>query len=151
MVKVAVMRPPVLRGLIRLSGRQPQGAGLGDFRKLDVWRRSQALAVSVYRATGEFPVEERYGITAQMRRAALSVSSNLAEGCGRRGDPELRRFVRISQGSLAELECQLLLAQELGFIQPVASETLVRELYAIRGMLHALHQSLVKAPLDHRP
>jgi four helix bundle protein len=77
---------------------------MGDFRKLEVWQKSQQLVTSIYRLTSSFPAAERYGLSAQMRRAAVSVSANLAEGCGRMGDAELRRFVRISLGSLSELE-----------------------------------------------
>ena len=64
---------------------------VGDFRKLEVWQKAQWPAASIYRLTGGFPTVERYGLTSQMRRAAVSVSANLAEGCGRMGDTELRR------------------------------------------------------------
>ena len=118
---------------------------MGDFRKLDVWRRSQALAVSVYRTTDQFPRGERFGLTSQMRRAALSVSSNLAEGCGRRSDPELRRYIRISLGSLSELECQARIAHELGLFGKLGISRLLEEIQGIRGMLEQLHKSL-RAP-----
>jgi four helix bundle protein len=88
---------------------------MGDFKKLEVWRRAQNLAGTIYQLTNRFPTTERYGLSSQMRRAAVSVTANLAEGCGRQGDTELRRFVRISLGSLSELECELLLAADLGF------------------------------------
>ena len=71
---------------------------MGDFRKLEVWQKAQGLVASIYRLSDRFPAAERYGLTAQMRRAAVSVSANLAEGWGRMGDTELRRFVRISLG-----------------------------------------------------
>jgi hypothetical protein len=77
---------------------------VGDFKKLAAWQKSQELVARIYRLTNSFPVQERYGLSSQMRRAAVSVSASLAEGCGRQGDVELRRFVRISLGSLAELE-----------------------------------------------
>ena len=77
-----------------------------------------------------------------MRRAALSISSNLAEGCGRRSDTELRRFIRISQGSLSELECQVLLARDLAFLDSNAAETLLDEVHGLRGMLGHLHGAL---------
>ena len=66
---------------------------MGNFRDLVVWKRAQDLALAVYQSTSSFPKEERYGLTAQMRRAAVSVSSNIAEGCGRQGDRELSRFL----------------------------------------------------------
>jgi four helix bundle protein len=115
---------------------------VGDFRKLRVWARSQTLARSVYLQTDSMPQRERYGLTAQMRSAALSVSSNLAEGCGRRADGELGRFIRISLGSLAELECQTLLAGDLGMLDEKAGESLLAEIHHIRGMLEGLHRSL---------
>jgi len=86
---------------------------MGDFRKLKAWQKSQELVESVYRITSGFPASERYGLSSQIRRAAVSISANLAEGCGRMGDTELRRFVRISLGSLSELECEILLAARL--------------------------------------
>src|SRR3954465_44845 len=110
---------------------------MGDFRKLEVWQKSQKLAGSIYRLTNGFPQAERYGLSAQMRRAAVSVSANLAEGCGRMGDAELRRFVRISLGSLAELECELLLATDLQLAKQEASRELLVAIGCIRGMLQA--------------
>jgi four helix bundle protein len=99
-------------------GSQAKIEGVGDFKKLDAWRKSQKLVACIYRLTDGFPSAERYGLSSQMRRAAISVSANLAEGCGRQGDVELRRFVRISLGSLSELECELLLAADLQFVEP---------------------------------
>jgi four helix bundle protein len=81
-----------------------------------------------------------------MRRAAVSVSTNLAEGCGRQGDTELRRFVRISLGSLAELECELLLAADLRFVKPNTCYDLCTEVRLVRRMLQRLHQSLPSSP-----
>jgi four helix bundle protein len=127
---------------------------VGDFRKLEVWQRTQNLVRSVYRVTGVFPSAERYGLTSQMRRAAVSVSANLAEGCGRMGDVELRRFVRISLGSLAELECNLLLAHDLQFVEEKIANELAAQIHLIRGMLHGLHRALPSHPSrtdSHRP
>jgi four helix bundle protein len=115
---------------------------MGDFKKLDVWRQTQKLAGSIYRLTHGFPSTERYGLSAQMRRAAVSVSANLAEGCGRQGDVELRRFVRISLGSLSELECEILLAADLHFVEPKTCHSLCTEVRLIRRMLQRLHQAL---------
>ncbi len=120
----------------------PPRQAVGDFRKLLAWQRSQALTVLVYRVTRTMPAQERYGLSAQMRRAALSVASNLAEGCGRRRDTELCRFIRISQGSLAELECQALIASDLQFVAPPVVSDLLREIHEVRGMLGHLHRSL---------
>ena len=123
---------------------------MGDFRKLEVWQKSQRLVSSVYRVTGTFPVAERYGLSSQMRRAAVSISANLAEGCGRMGDVELRRFVRISLGSLSELECELLLATDLQFLKSEISSQLIAEVRSIRGMLQNLHRALPSKPTQGR-
>jgi four helix bundle protein len=89
---------------------------MGDFRKLAVWERAYKLVLAVYRATGPYPSSERFGLTSQLRRAAVSVTSNIAEGTGRGGDLELRRFLKIARGSVNELECQLLLSRDLGYV-----------------------------------
>jgi four helix bundle protein len=94
----------------------------------------------------QMPSSERFGLTAQMRRAAVSVSSNLAEGCGRRRDTELGRFVQISQGSLSELECQALLAHELDFMRDTDVSQILSEIHAVRGMLAQLRRSLQIRP-----
>lgn len=130
---------------LQCPGSPPVAGGVGDFRKLVAWRRSHALAVSVYRLTAHLPEDERFNLARQMRRAALSVSSNLAEGCGRRGDTELRRFIRIAEGSLAELECQLLIAQDLQLLENSPVVRLLDEIRQIRGMLDRLHGSLTAA------
>ena len=124
---------------------------MGDFRKLEVWQKYQRLVSSVYRVTGTFPAAERYGLRSQMRRAAVSISANVAEGCGRMGDVKLRRFVRISLGSLSELESELLLATDLDFLKAEASCQLIEEVRAIRGMLQNLHRALPSKPTQGGP
>ena len=89
---------------------------MGDFRQLTVWKSAHALALELHRCTGSFPNVERYGLTAQMRRAIVSVISNIAEGCGRQGDRELAYFLRIARGSVREIESQLLLSRDLGYL-----------------------------------
>ena len=83
--------------------------------QLDAWKFSMELAKSVYQMTAAFPAEERYGLAQQMRRAAVSIPSNIAEGAGRNGVKEYVHFIGISRGSLAELETQMQLAVMLGF------------------------------------
>ena len=85
-------------------------------RDLLIWQEAMNLAKDVYARTGSFPREEMYGLTSQMRRAAVSVPSNIAEGAGRSSDKEFRQFLMIARGSLSELETQVILAQELGFL-----------------------------------
>ena len=89
-------------------------------QRLDVWRDSMELVTLVYRLTATFPAEERFTLSAQMRRAAISVPSNIAEGAARRSTPELLRFLAIARGSLAELDTQILLAHRLGLAEPDA-------------------------------
>ena len=94
------------------------------WRNLEVWQLADNLAVAVYEATREFPREEIYGLTAQLRRAALSVPTNLVEGYSRRGDKELRHFVNIALGSLAEVKYLLHFARRLGYLPEAAHEPL---------------------------
>jgi four helix bundle protein len=88
-----------------------------NFRDLIVWQKSMALAKEVYRLSKAFPREERFGLTSQVRRAALSVPSNIAEGHARQGK-EFAHFLSIARGSLAEVETQLLFAVEIGYLSP---------------------------------
>ena len=87
-----------------------------DFRQLKVWEKAHRLTLRVYRDTKDFPPEERFGLTNQLRRAAISVPSNISEGCGRAGDRELAHFMNISAGSASEVEYQLLLARDLEYL-----------------------------------
>ncbi len=84
-----------------------------DFKQLRVWKEAERLTVDVYRLTREFPVEEKYNFTSQLRSAALSIASNIAEGCGRSTQPDFKRFLYQALGSAKEVECQLLLAKRL--------------------------------------
>ena len=113
-----------------------------DFRKLEVWQLAHRLALDTYRATGKFPAREQYSLTDQMRRAAVSISSNLAEGCGRGGDADFARFVQIAFGSACELECQLLLARDLGFLAAQTHAELEDFVQRIKRMLSGLLRKL---------
>lgn len=84
--------------------------------KLDAWKEAMALVRTVYEATRDFPVEETYALTSQLRRAAVSIPSNVAEGAGRSGRKKFLRFLGIARGSLSELETQLLIAADLGYL-----------------------------------
>jgi four helix bundle protein len=95
-----------------------------DFRQLKVWEKAHLLTMAIYRITGVFPREETYGLVSQMRRAASSIPSNIAEGCGRDGDAELSRFCSLARGSASELEYQLLLARDLKLLEPKQYEQL---------------------------
>ena len=113
-----------------------------DFREILVWQRSHALTVEIYQLTKGFPKEEIWGLTSQMRRAASSIPANISEGCGRDGDPELKRFMNIALGSACELDYFILLAAELGYIQPAQSGKLAAEILEIRRMLGGFIQKL---------
>lgn len=93
---------------------------LSGHRDLAAWQEAMTLAKAIYKLTGAFPKEELYGLTSQMRRAAVSIPSNIAEGAGRGGQKEFRQFLMIARGSLSELETQLLLAQDLGFADTIS-------------------------------
>ncbi|HEX5630938.1 MAG TPA: four helix bundle protein [Acidimicrobiia bacterium] len=113
-----------------------------DYTKLEVWRRSRALAVTVFRTTHGFPQREQFSLGEQMRRASLSVPSNLAEGSGRSSDREYSRFVGYAAASLSELECQLLIAGDLELIGDSAIQSLVEEARDLRRMLSGLRRAL---------
>ena len=108
--------PRVAKGY-SLDGGTCIHPGVRDFRRLVVWQDSIVLGKEIYRLTLHFPREERYGLTAQMRSAAVSISSNIAEGAGRGSRKELVRFLRIALGSLCELDSQVHFAAELGYLQ----------------------------------
>jgi len=108
-----------------------------DFRKLTVWQKAHELTLAVYKATRGFPKEELYGLTSQVRRSSVSVPSNIAEGCGRSGDAELARFLDISMGSASEVEYQLLLAHDLGFLHNRVYEPLAEAVVEVKRMLVA--------------
>jgi four helix bundle protein len=87
-----------------------------DFRTLRVWQVAHTLTLEIYRVTANFPRDELYGLTSQVRRASSSIPANIAEGCGRGSDPDLARFLQIAMGSASELEYHLLLARDLRLI-----------------------------------
>jgi four helix bundle protein len=113
-----------------------------DYRALLVWQRSHALAVEIYAATKHFPKEELFGLTSQLRRATSSVPANLAEGCGRDSDAELKRFIDIAHGSASEAEYFLLLAFDLGLLSPTDHARLGDEVGQIKKMLGAFARKL---------
>ncbi len=116
--------------------------GMQDYRKLKAWGAARTLVPSVYRLTTRFPGTERFGLSQQMRRSAVSISSNIAEGCGRGSQRELVRFLQIASGSAHELESQLQLADDLGFC-PDASKTRVAEqIREIKSMLAGLEGAI---------
>jgi four helix bundle protein len=98
--------------------------------------------LAVYRASRSFPESERFGLTSQLRRAAVSIPANIAEGCGRRGDRELARFLHIASGSASELEYYVVLAQDLGYLPSPDPNSLLTLATEVRRMVAALARSL---------
>ena len=117
-----------------------------DFRKLRVWDEGRRLTLRIYEATGAFPPEELYGLTAQMRRCSASIPANIAEGCGRSGDAELGRFMLISMGSASELEHHLLLAHDLGYLDPHQHQNLTHQTQEVKKMLSTFIRTLRPTP-----
>jgi four helix bundle protein len=114
-----------------------------DFRNLSVWQRARRLTKTIYEITADFPGSEEFGLKSQMRRATVSVCSNIAEGCGRRGDREFRRFLDVAMGSACELECETILSFDLAFITETLQEHILAILIEIKRMLGGLISSLV--------
>jgi four helix bundle protein len=115
-----------------------------DYHSLQIWQRSHQLTLIVYARTKDFPREELFGLVSQMRRAAASIPTNIAEGCGRGSDADLARFLTIAAGSASELDYQLLLAQELDYLPTEYWQQMVNELTGIRKMLSQFIQTLKK-------
>ena len=121
---------------------QSQRRVAASFRQLDVWVRATELVLDVYAVTAAFPKEERYGLTAQIRRAAVSIPANIAEGKARFGRGEYRRFVSIALGSAAELQTELELAERLRFAGPRQLASSRDKLAAVGRMLMSLAKKL---------
>src|SRR5690349_12152998 len=109
-----------------------------DFRNLDVWAKSHQLVLAIYRLTNQFPTEERYGLTSQVRRAAVSIAANTAEGCGRQSDSDFKRMLHIAMGSACELEYHLILCHDLAVISQDETNASLLEIASIKRMLAAL-------------
>lgn len=113
-----------------------------DFRELKVWQKAHELTLAVYQVTASFPREELYGLTAQMRRASKWIGANLAEGCGRGGDAELKRFCSIALGSASELQYFLLLGRDLRLLAGDDYDRSAEKTTEVKRMLTGLVQKL---------
>jgi four helix bundle protein len=120
-----------------------------SFRDLIVWQRSIKLASAVYQATRSFPREEIYGLTSQIRRSAVSISSNIAEGQGRLSTGEFRQFLGIARGSNFELQTQLAIARELGFGEPKHIDQVEAMSHEVGKMIYAILNKLKNSGSDH--
>ena len=115
---------------------------LKNYRDLKVWQKSYQLCLDIYKMTKRFPKEEKYGLTSQIRRAALSVPSNIAEGHGRKTTPDYIRSLYIAYGSNCELETQVLLSGDLGYMKAEEFNKLQASIGEVERMLKALIESL---------
>ena len=113
-----------------------------DFKELKVWQKAHQMTLHTYRVTACFPKEEMYGLTSQLRRAAASIGANVAEGCGRRSDGDMCRFLQIARGSASEVEYHLLLAKDLRFLDEQEFRLLSHQADELQRMLTALIQTV---------
>ncbi|HVT73517.1 MAG TPA: four helix bundle protein [Lacunisphaera sp.] len=114
-----------------------------NFEKLDAWKKAIPLADPVYRASRTFPADERFGLKNQLRRAAVSVSSNLAEGCSRSSKQEFARLVEIAAGSAFAVASQAVIARDQGYLEPTEFQDMQDAALEITRMLSGLRQSLL--------
>ena len=121
-----------------------------SYRDLQVWQESMKVAREVYKATAKFPIEERFGLVNQIHRAAVSIPSNLAEGHARASAADFSRFISISMGSVAELETQLLLSADLGYLGKNECDRLLSDLDLTGKMLRGLSKAIVRRKLQQR-
>jgi four helix bundle protein len=119
-------------------------APLNDFHELEAWQRAMDLAVLVLRTTPQLPAAERFGLGAQMRAAAVSSPSNIAEGYGRGTRPDYLRFLHMARGSANELTTLLLLVERLGYLAPTSLEPMLQLLERVRAMMHKLIAALAR-------
>lgn len=115
---------------------------LKSFKDLLVWKKAYQLCLNIYKVTKDFPAEERYSLSSQIRRSASSIPSNIAEGYGRKNRKEYIQFLYIAYGSNCELETQLLLARDLNYIKDRKEEDVISQMREVGIMLKALIKSL---------
>jgi four helix bundle protein len=116
----------------------------GTYKDLEAWQRAMALVLAVYRSTATFPREEVFGRTSQPRRAAVSVTSNIAEGKGRFSDRELGQFLAVARGSVFEIETQVAIASDLGFLRETQQQDLSNRCGEVGRLLNGLIRSVRK-------
>jgi len=115
---------------------------MNNYKELKVWQKAIDLAEDLYKATNSFPTEEKFGLISQLKRAAVSVASNIAEGAGRNTDGEFRQMLGIAYGSVCEVETQLILSNRMSMIDENKFEKLSSDINSIQKMLYALIKKL---------
>jgi four helix bundle protein len=118
----------------------------GSYRDLVAWQKAMDLVYEVYKLTKKFPDDEKYGLISQLRRAAVSIPSNLAEGKGRRSDVDMCRFFNTSRGSLHEVETQLLIAAHLGYIRSEENTRIMSQVSELARVLNGLIAAFAQRP-----
>ena len=114
-----------------------------NFKELKVWQKAIDLAVDIYKATALLPIDEKFGLTSQMKRCSVSISSNIAEGSGRGSTPQFKHFLNISQGSAFELETQLIISNRLGLLNDELEKNLIEKATEIQKMIYSLERKLM--------
>lgn len=114
------------------------------FKELEIWKKSRIFCVKIYSATSAFPSEEKFGLTNQLRRATVSIPSNIAEGSSRQSNKDFARFLEIAIGSAYEIETQLLIASDLGFIDLNKADELINILNEIVKMTSKFRSKLIQ-------
>ena len=113
-----------------------------NYKNLVVWQKAMALVALIYQISANFPDDEKFGLISQIRRAAVSIPSNIAEGYGRENDKEFNQFLKIALGSISEVETQILIAEMLGFCNSETQEDISSKLNEIKNMVHALRNKI---------
>lgn len=131
-------------GLLFRGGGKGLEFFMQDFKKLDVWRKAHLLTLMIYRVTSRFPGDEKYGLVSQMRRCALSIPCNIAEGAGRSSGADFSRFLDIAMGSAMELDYQLLLSRDLQLIEADSFSELDGFVDEVQKMLTGLKRTIRK-------
>jgi len=117
-----------------------------NYHELSIWKRSIELVLSIYNSTKNFPAEEKFGLQSQIQRAAVSIPSNIAEGCGRDTNAQISHFINIALGSLCEVETQLIIAKRLKYINQSKSEILIEEINQLQKMTRTFIKTLKLNP-----
>jgi four helix bundle protein len=113
-----------------------------NFKELKIWQKSKELVVEIYQLTQSFPGSEQFGITSQIQRAAMSIPSNIAEGSGRNSVKDFNRFLDIAKSSSFELETQIIIASELGYVTDENSIRIINSINEIQKMIYGFQKSL---------
>lgn len=113
-----------------------------DFRKYDVWHLSHQLVLDIYKVSKNFPKEEIFNVTSQLRRACVSIPTNISEGCGRNSDKEFAQFLNIALGSISETEYLIILSADLNFLNKELAENLLKNINQIKSKIFSLKQRI---------